>query len=1074
MSKSLLILLLPLFLASALAVPVDFSKPEERYVTEGGGVFRYYTAGIVRPDEGAIEVICKIDQPLSEFGNDWEFAWTIAPVKEIAKGGNTLMGLFVPARPWKQGALRFIARNGQTVAAADSQKFEYPIGKPFVISCTWGKEVRVYVNGTLLASGKLPAPIPAGFFPYAFKVERFAPFNVQSIKISSKELEASELCRDANAGFSPDEDTTLIAKDGLGKAERFVSSWHKEKKYVHLMPVLREVSQSFLETEKHFVPFISINHGTEAKTYQAEWTFTDVDGKVVEKKSESIKVEPGGKYQIHELSLGKNLPRGFYSSKFTVTGGESPLVNESAVAILPNPKSYPLGKLSEVHGQHASYDFDHRVLTKAGIRWSRAWAKASVFLWWTLEPVSGQFDFRRADAWVNEMQTAGMEVLGVLGYPPRWAAAEPEESVKKAHELAERSARWKPADLKAWERYVETTVKRYKGKVKYWEVYNEVNFHPPGPPATFSGSTEDYFELLKIVHRKVKEIDPSIQVLISGFSTPPADQKMPMDLLKMGAGSYFDIFNFHGYHGIKPILPWLDELKKQKPGTPYWMTEQMWFEVSDTPRRIYLTVELYLEFLEAGSAKFFNMGIEENFFNRFTGWAPAQDFLVATVLHRQVGSCDTLEHKIKFEGDKFFPIRHQLKRSDGKYLTVIGLPTGSYELQFASAPEKIEDIFGRPVPSAASLRGKSVVYLVSAAPLVITRADVQQAAVLTANGGFESMEGDSMGGLSGLKPMQWVYRDKAFDPKGVIIPTDKTRNGRFAMQVDSTGAGRVYFFQDILLRSPGTFTLSAWMRKKEGEPTPYLFIFDRNKNKVENKNFENVGSEWTLCSMSMTLEPGQDAIAVGLGIGKGQGSIVIDDVSFGPEKPKFDGAKYAVLDLRPAANQTLTGFADLGQDNLSLLETGERVLAGHSFKILSDENGKQNAIVMLAGSTRPNLPKQAEIAVGQNLKSLVFLHTAYGVKAGANEDLGSYTVTYADGTSAELPLRHKENIDDWYRPVADPKVPVGDKIVPADGVERLLFCYRWTNPSLDKKIQSVRMTSNGKSILVLAAISGEK
>lgn len=1066
-----LILFLFAFLS---ATPVDFSKPGEKFYADVGGVFRYYTPAVIRPDEGTIEVLCRIDQPLSEFGNDWDFAWTIAPVREITKGGNTLMGLFVPARAWKQGALRFIARNGVSVAAANSERFNYEIGKPFVLSCSWGKEVRLYMNGKLLASGKLPAPIPADLFPYAFKVERFGPFNVQALRISSKELDDSEIAAGPGKKFDRDEENTTFiahfASDGSTKAERFVSSWYKKNAYAYLMPALRETTQVFVEGESQFFPFLSINTGSASKNFQVELAVDDIDGKNVEKKSVSLAIDPKNEYAIQEIALSKTLPRGFYKVKATVKGDGAPLVTESAVAILPGAKNYPVGKLAEYYGQHPSYDFDNMVLAKGGVRWARGWARGNQFMWSIIEPVPGQYDFRRSDIWVKEMEASGMQVLGMIGYPPRWAAAEPDEAHKKQHELAERSARWKPGDLKAFEKYVETTVKHYKGRIKYWEVYNEVNFHPPAPPASFSGSTEDYLELLKIVYKKVKEIDPSIKVLISGFSTPPADQKMPIDLLKKGAGDYFDIFNFHGYAGIGPILPWLEELKKQKPGCEYWMTEQMWFEVSDLARRMYLTPELYLQFLEIGTSKFFNMGIEENFFNRFSGSSPAPDFLVATVLHRQVGACDKLDGKVSFEGEKFFPVRYQLRRADGKVLSVIGAPTGNYELSFAKAPVLIEDIYGRPLPTGTSLRARSVVYLVTDEPLKITKADLQQDSVLSANGGFETMSGDSMGGLSGLKPMQWLYRDKAYDPQGVIIPTDKPRQGKFAMRVESSGAGRVYLFQDILLRSPGNFTLTAWIKKESGDPTPYFFIFDRNKNKVENKNFEAVGSEFVQCSMTMALEPGQSEIAIGLGVAKGQGSIVVDDVSFGPEKPRFDGSRYQPLDFGAAANFALADNLS-GSDNFSKLETGERVLASHSFRI---EKESQKNLIALGGSVRGDLAKQSEIPVKGKGRALVFLHTAYGVKAGAGEELGSYTVRYSDGSSAEIPLKHKENIDDWYRPVADPKVSVGDKLIFADGVERLLFVSRWVNPDPSKTIQSIRMSSQGKAVLILAAASLEK
>ena len=82
-----------------------------------------------------------------------------------------------------------------------------------------------------------------------------------------------------------------------------------------------------------------------------------------------------------------------------------------------------------------------------------------------------------------------------------WAAAEPSAEHQNRHELAHRPERWKPADLQAWARYVRTTAERYRGRVRHWEIYNEVNFNPPAVPAGFSGSTAEYLELQRIAWR---------------------------------------------------------------------------------------------------------------------------------------------------------------------------------------------------------------------------------------------------------------------------------------------------------------------------------------------------------------------------------------------------------------------------------------------------------------------------------------------------------------------------------------------------------------------------------------------
>ncbi len=83
---------------------------------------------------------------------------------------------------------------------------------------------------------------------------------------------------------------------------------------------------------------------------------------------------------------------------------------------------------------------------------------------------------------------------------------------------------------------------------------------------------------------------------------------MPYDLLKMGAADYFDIFNIHGYDGIKTTLPYLEALKKVKPEAPYWMTEQFWLHIENEDRRVILTPQIFINFIEQGYQSFFNMG----------------------------------------------------------------------------------------------------------------------------------------------------------------------------------------------------------------------------------------------------------------------------------------------------------------------------------------------------------------------------------------------------------------------------------------------------------------------------------
>lgn|GEM_PF-2601685 len=100
-------------------------------------------------------------------------------------------------------------------------------------------------------------------------------------------------------------------------------------------------------------------------------------------------------------------------------------------------------------------------------------------------------------------------------------------------------------------RYSAFVVNHFKGRVKYYEVWNEWNS---------KGSPQDYAQLLKKVYPAVKKVDPSIVVLAGAVE---------------GAGKYDyieslmqqDIVNFMDGFSIHPYVFW----KGQKVGTPEYL-----------------------------------------------------------------------------------------------------------------------------------------------------------------------------------------------------------------------------------------------------------------------------------------------------------------------------------------------------------------------------------------------------------------------------------------------------------------------------------------------------------------------
>ena len=94
--------------------------------------------------------------------------------------------------------------------------------------------------------------------------------------------------------------------------------------------------------------------------------------------------------------------------------------------------------------------------------------------------------------------------------------------------------------LAGWLRYTEALVKRYRGKVTRYEVWNEPNVKVFFPKA--ERWTEDYAEVLRLTSKVIRAADPSASVIAC---TGAYRDFAP--LLDRGMADYADEYSFHSY-----------------------------------------------------------------------------------------------------------------------------------------------------------------------------------------------------------------------------------------------------------------------------------------------------------------------------------------------------------------------------------------------------------------------------------------------------------------------------------------------------------------------------------------------
>ena len=180
--------------------------------------------------------------------------------------------------------------------------------------------------------------------------------------------------------------------------------------------------------------------------------------------------------------------------------------------------------------------------------------------WGAIEREPGKWDYSRLDPAIDACVKRGAEVLLILPGTIPSHARPPFRNRDK------------------WRKFVERTVLRYKGKVRYYEIFNEVDCAGPWGDTP---SAENYTELLRETYAQIKKIDPDSTVLFSGLSDFNDPFPFWERAFRAGAGGSFDGINMHPYQMknfpesrlIRQIARLRALMKEYRIDVPIWITE---------------------------------------------------------------------------------------------------------------------------------------------------------------------------------------------------------------------------------------------------------------------------------------------------------------------------------------------------------------------------------------------------------------------------------------------------------------------------------------------------------------------
>ena len=128
----------------------------------------------------------------------------------------------------------------------------------------------------------------------------------------------------------------------------------------------------------------------------------------------------------------------------------------------------------------------------------------SDLLWHLVEPEKGVWDWERYDALVDALEAADIEFIALLAYGNAWASSQTHSSNM-----------YPPDDPADFANFAAEVAKRYEGRVRRFEIWNEPNAGRFWMPE-MSGDPVAWAELVLVTEAALREANPEAEVILGG------------------------------------------------------------------------------------------------------------------------------------------------------------------------------------------------------------------------------------------------------------------------------------------------------------------------------------------------------------------------------------------------------------------------------------------------------------------------------------------------------------------------------------------------------------------------------
>jgi hypothetical protein len=172
---------------------------------------------------------------------------------------------------------------------------------------------------------------------------------------------------------------------------------------------------------------------------------------------------------------------------------------------------YGINTFLEQEVEVAKIERSLQLISQAGFQWIR-----QQFPWEDIE-IYGKGDYwdhqwersawEKYDRLVALAETYDLEIIARLDNPPAWS---------RAVGNAEGWTLGPPDDFEDYGDFVYAVVRRYRGRIRYYQIWNEPNIYPEWGDQPVD--PEAYVRLLQIAYRRAKEADPDCVIIAAGLA----------------------------------------------------------------------------------------------------------------------------------------------------------------------------------------------------------------------------------------------------------------------------------------------------------------------------------------------------------------------------------------------------------------------------------------------------------------------------------------------------------------------------------------------------------------------------